>query len=50
MVCSSGTCCAAGETACMGVCRDLQKSKQACGGCGIQCGAGESCENGACVQ
>jgi hypothetical protein len=34
---------------CSGVCTDVQADSDNCGGCGIQCRAGQRCQAGACV-
>jgi len=50
---SCGTCiedCAAsGRDCCRGACVDMDNDESHCGGCGIECGAGEVCCGGACV-
>jgi hypothetical protein len=40
--------CAAGQTNCSGVCRDLQNDNTNCGLCGRVCPAGQVCSLGAC--
>lgn len=42
--------CAARENCCNGEgCVDFQTDAQNCGGCGLECGAGEQCQEGLCV-
>jgi hypothetical protein len=43
--CSS---CAPGQADCSGVCKNLASDGLSCGGCGLACGAGTTCQNGAC--
>ncbi len=40
--------CAAGQTDCGGVCRDLTTDPVSCGACGLQCAAGGICTGGTC--
>ena len=47
--CQSDADCAAGQSCCMGDCVDLNTSQENCGGCGMACGAGETCSNGVCL-
>ena len=42
--------CELGTTACGGRCVDLSTDVTACGGCGIDCGAGQLCAAGVCVD
>ena len=55
LVCDVGTLtcielvCPAGQTDCGGVCVDIAVDNGNCGGCGVTCGAGETCQSGACV-
>ncbi|WP_242395603.1 hypothetical protein [Anaeromyxobacter oryzisoli] len=46
--CGAATTCLTGETACGGVCVDLQSDASHCGACGVSCGLG-TCSAGACV-
>lgn len=55
--CRSGRCvptpaepttCVGGQTACAGICVDLQTDVKNCGLCGNMCGQGESCDSAAC--
>lgn len=53
-VCSSGVCCAPGQTVCDGQCVVLETDGANCGGCGLSCGnfpnaASGTCENSACT-
>jgi hypothetical protein len=41
--------CAPGETACDGSCKDATSDRDHCGGCGVQCSAGEMCSSGQCA-
>jgi Sulfatase-modifying factor enzyme 1/Putative metal-binding motif len=43
--CSS---CPAGQADCAGSCKTLGTDSANCGGCGLACGAGTTCQNGAC--
>jgi Cys-rich repeat protein len=49
-VCQSDADCPVGQSCCMGDCVDLNTSQQNCGACGLACGAGETCSNGACLS
>ena len=50
-VCAGADCleCAAHESVCDDACVDTATDPAHCGGCGVACGSGESCEAGACV-
>jgi hypothetical protein len=41
--------CAAGQTACVDVCADLQTDAGHCGACGAACDPGQICLDGACI-
>ena len=41
--------CPDGERACSGECVDPSRDPVHCGGCGVECGAHASCEDGACI-
>jgi hypothetical protein len=43
--CSS---CPPGQADCAGVCKNLANDGASCGGCGVACGAGTTCQNGVC--
>jgi glucosylceramidase len=43
-----GRFCPAGETACGLQCLDVSSDPMNCGGCGIPCSVGQSCQSGAC--
>ena len=47
--CQSDAECPAGQSCCAGECVDLISDNQNCGACGMACGAGETCSNGACL-
>ncbi len=46
--CATSPACVGDEQCCGGSCQDIQKDPSHCGGCGVACGAGESCSGGAC--
>lgn len=47
--CQAGVCaCPDGETECDGACVDTMGDADHCGGCGVACDAGESCDAGIC--
>lgn len=49
-VCQAGVCGSCPpQFLCSGVCTDFQNDALNCGGCGVRCGAGESCKLGACA-
>ncbi len=48
--CTQGHCCGVGTEYCNGACTDVLTDAKNCGGCGVTCGQGESCSNGACVK
>jgi hypothetical protein len=43
--CSS---CPPGQAECGGACKNLATDAANCGGCGVACGAGKTCQNGSC--
>lgn len=43
-----GSSCPAGQAMCGGSCIDVTADPANCGGCGIQCGSGQGCADGAC--
>jgi endo-1,4-beta-D-glucanase Y len=48
--CNAGVCgCAAGQTMCTGVCKDLTSDNANCGACGKACAAGQACSSSACT-
>jgi Putative metal-binding motif len=46
--CGSAAPCSGAQQCCPAGCFDLQTSAQACGACGVACGANETCSGGAC--
>ncbi len=46
--CGSGPACTGSKHCCSGSCLDVSASTANCGGCGVACGAGESCASEAC--
>lgn len=46
---TQGVVCGEGMSACGEVCVDLQSSPQSCGACGVSCGDGQICQEGACA-
>jgi hypothetical protein len=45
----TGVLCSEGLTACGDTCADLSSESAHCGACGVACGAGELCAEGACI-